>query len=425
MSSFSQRIEEKREKCYNIDTFREVSQFRIPLAFSSGDRILILKTKRDCSPITKVDQKLTCEKRWFRLPSQYTKLTYMSFEKTLKPFCKGVIEVENAKGIIVRKNITAQYLDSQILLVSGLDADEVMLFEKGDGIRSTGIGKDSLSVFRNGGSISPWIIAAYAGKDRDELVAMVSRHFEAELLPFLQGRKSQDAKRAIYDVIKADKEIPPNELAVLRKAYSDDSVQMFLAKSFVFAMIRETLTDGEERINAMVEQVLSDIRASGRSTLLNGLIDSIYECAVEGVTEFDTMPYYQEDIIKFVLGVLPVAEKLDQKRKDKFIAIRMRALEYEMNGEFKAGVSSACNSLFKKYGIGNKDFEVSRISWSDDANTLDLQFKNKIQSPVFAYKAADLAKAKTPEEFAKALGIKVEDFEKYGFDINDPIFRRD
>lgn len=347
----------------------------------------------------------------------------MSFEKTLRPFCKGVIEVKNSKGVTVSKNITAQYLDSQILLVSGLDKDEVTLFDKGDGIRSTGIGKDSLSVFRNGGRISPWIIAAFAGKDRDELVAMVSTHFEAELLPYLQGRKSQDAKRAIFDIVKLDKEIPPGESAVLKKSYSDDDDHLFLAKSFIFAMIRDTLTDNVEQTNAIVEQVLSDIKASGRSTLLNGLIDSINECAVEGVTEFDTMPYYQEDIIKFVLGVLPVAEKLDQKHKDKFIAIRMRALEYEMNGEFKAGVSSACNSLFKKYGIGDKDFEVSRISWSDDANTLDIQFRNKAQKPIFAYKATDLAKAKTPEDFAKALGIRVDDFEKYGFDINDPIFK--
>ena len=30
--------------------------------------------------------------------------------------------------------------------------------------------------------------------------------------------------------------------------------------------------------------------------------------------------------------------------------------------------------------------------------------------------------AKTPEDFAKALGLKVEDFEQYGFDLNDPIF---
>lgn len=359
------------------------------------------------------------------MANKYTKLTYMSFEKTLKPFCKGTIEVVNDQGAIVRKNITAQYLDSQILLVSGLDQDEVTQFEEGDRKRSNGIGKDSLSSFRNGGQISPWIPAAYAGKDRDELVNMVSTHFKAELLPYLQGRKSQDAKRAIYDIIKADKEMPPSELAVLKKSYSDDDDHLFLAKSFVFAMIRDTLSDNDEYTNAMVEQVLSDIKVSGRSTLLNGLIDSIYECAVEGLGVFDVMPYYQEDIIKFVLGVLPVAVKLDPKHKEKFIAIRMRALEYEMNGEFKAGISSACNSLFKKYGIGNKDFEVTRISWSDDANTLDLQFKNKIQSPVFVYKAADLAKAKTPEEFAKALGIKVEDFEKLGFDINDPFFRRE
>lgn len=357
------------------------------------------------------------------MANKYSKLNYMSFEKTLKPFCKGTIEVVNDQGITVRKNITAQYLDSQILLVSGLNQDEVTQFEEGDGKRSNGIGKDSLSSFRNGGQISPWIPAAYAGKDRDELVNMVSTHFEAELLPYLQGRKSQDAKRAIYDIIKADKEIPPSELAVLKKSYSDDDDHLFLAKSFVFAMIRDTLTDNDEYTNAMVEQVLSDIKASGRSTLLNGLVDSIYECAVEGLTEFDTMPYYQEDIIKFVLGVLPIAEKLDQKRKDKFIAIRMRALEYEMNGEFKAGVSSACNSLFKKYGIGDKDFEVSRISWSDDANTLDIRFRNKSQIPIFVYKAADLAKAKTPEGFAKALGIRVEDFEKCGFDVNDPIFK--
>ena len=33
-----------------------------------------------------------------------------------------------------------------------------------------------------------------------------------------------------------------------------------------------------------------------------------------------------------------------------------------------------------------------------------------------------MAKAKTPEDFAEALGIRVEDFERYGFDINDPFF---
>ena len=100
------------------------------------------------------------------MANKYTKLTYMSFEKTLKPFCKGTIEVMNDQGVTVRKNITAQYLDSQILLVSGLDQDEVTQFEEGDGKRSSGIGKDSLSAFRNGGKISPWIPAAYAGKDR-------------------------------------------------------------------------------------------------------------------------------------------------------------------------------------------------------------------------------------------------------------------
>lgn len=356
------------------------------------------------------------------MASKYTKLCYMSFERTLKPFCKGTIEVQNDQCATIRKNITAQYLDSQILLVSGLDQDEVIQFEVGDGIRSNGIGKDSLSFFRSGGEISQWIIAAYAEKDRDKLVNMVSLHFESELIPYLQGRRAQDAKRAIFDIIKADKEIPSSELTVLKKSYSDDSDHLFLAKSFIFAMIRDTLTDDDKHTNAMVEQVLSDIKASGRSTLLNGLIDSIYECAVEGLTEFDTMPYYQEDIIKFVLGVLPIAEQLDQKHKEKFIEIRMRALEYEMNGDFKAGISSACNSLFKKYGIGDKDFEVSRISWSNDANTLDLQFKNKIQKPMFVYKAADLADAKTPEDFARVLGIKVEDFEKYGFDVNDPYF---
>lgn len=101
----------------------------------------------------------------------------------------------------------------------------------------------------------------------------------------------------------------------------------------------------------------------------------------------------------------------------------MRALEYEMNGEFMAGISSACNALFKKYWIGDKDFEVSRIVWSDDANTLDIQFRNKIKKPIFAYRAADMAKAKTPEDFAKALGIRVEDFGRYGFNVNDPFFK--
>lgn len=348
----------------------------------------------------------------------------MSFERTLKPFCKGTIEVVNDQGVAVRKNITAQYLDSQILLVSGLDQDEVTQFEEGDGKRSNGIGKDSLSSFRNGGAISQWITAAYAGKDRDNLTKMVCLHFESELLPYLQGRRSQDAKQAIYDIIKVDKEIPPNELAVLKMSYSDDSDHLFLAKSFIFAMIRDTLSNDADYTNAAVKQVLSEIKGGGRSTLLNGLIDSIYECAVEGVTEFDTMPYWQEDIIKFVLGVLPVTEQLDQKHMEKFLAIRMRALEYEMNGEFMTGISSACNALFKKYWIGDKDFEVSRISWSDDANTLDIQLKNKIRRPIFVYKAANMPKVKTPEDFARVLGIKLEDFGKYGFDINDPFFSK-
>lgn len=47
-------------------------------------------------------------------------------------------------------------------------------------------------------------------------------------------------------------------------------------------MIRDELSDNKYT-NAMVEQVLSDIKESGKSILLNGLIDSIYECAVKGL----------------------------------------------------------------------------------------------------------------------------------------------
>lgn len=357
------------------------------------------------------------------MPSKYTKLSYMSFEKTLKPFCKGLVEVKNTDGTVVNKDITAQYLDSKILLESGLDADEVTRFEEGDGERSFGISKDVLSTFRNGRPLFEWIISAYAGKDRHELEESVSLHFEGELMPLLRGRRAQDAKRAIMQIIQLDKEIPSEERAYLKSSYDDDGAHVFLAKAFIFSIIRGTLTGNEIPTNAMVEQVLSDIEVSGRSTLLNGLIDSIYECAVVGVSVFDTMPYRQEDVIKFVLGIMPIFDSLNKRQQEKMIEIRMRALEYEMNGEFKAGVSKACNELFKKYMIGTRDFEISRISWSDDANTLDLQFKNKKKQPVVVCSASSIADAKTPEDFAKALGIKVEDFAKYGFDINDPIFK--
>ena len=346
----------------------------------------------------------------------------MSYERTLKPFCKGTVETTNSLGESVQKSVTAQYLDSKILLVSGMNPEEVNRFEMGDGRSSAGIGKDILSSFRNGRQLFEWIVAAYAGKDPRSLEDMVALHFESELLPLLQGRRSKEAKRAIYEIITADKEIPSEELAKLKESYNTDSDQMFLAKSFIFSIIRDTLTDSNEYINPMVEQVLLDIQISKRSTLLNGLMDSIYECAVVGVTIFDTMPYTQEDVIRFVLGVLPIFDTLNESQKEKFINIRMRALEYEMNNEFKAGISKACNQLFKKYNIADKDFEVSRISWSDDANVLELQLKNTIRRPIVVWRADAKIDTSSPQAFAKSLGINYEDFEYYGFDKNDAIF---
>ena len=62
LSSFSQRIEEKREKWYNISTFLGFISLRLPLA-SSGKIISIPETERDNPLLIKVDQKLTNEKR--------------------------------------------------------------------------------------------------------------------------------------------------------------------------------------------------------------------------------------------------------------------------------------------------------------------------------------------------------------------------
>ncbi len=351
------------------------------------------------------------------MAKKYEKLNYVSFERTLRPYCKGVIEVENAQGITVRKNITAQYLDSKILLTSGLDEDEVERFEFGDGIKSFGINKDSLSAFRSGGVISPWIVNTYTAKAkaRDEFVQKVSGHFESQLMPYLQGRRSNDAKRSIFSIINADASIPSKELVILKKSYNDDTDCIFLAKSFIYSMIQDQFAENLEYTNAAVEQVLSDIKITGWSTLLNGMVDSIYECSVEGLTILDRMTYYQEDIIKFVLGVLPVAEKLDEQHRAKFIEIRMRALEYEMNGEFKAGIASACNALFRKYWIGDKEFEISKIHWSDDANILNLQLRNKPINPVFVTKASDLANVETMEDLAKLFGVNVEDIAHLDF----------
>lgn len=358
------------------------------------------------------------------MAKRFTELTYESFEKTLKPFCKGIIEVMNAQGVTVKKNLTAQYLDSKILLVSGLDQDEVTQFEEGDGIKSTGIGKDSLSVFRNGGKISPWITAAYAGKDRFELEKMVRLHFESELSPFLLGARLREAKNAIYNIILVDKEIPERELATLKESFSDDNDYLFLAKSFIFAMIRDSLPDNEIPTNPAVEQVLQDIKTRKSSTLLNGLIDSIYYYAVDGYTIFDLEHYYQEDIIKFVLGVLPIADKeLDAEHRKKFIDIRMRALSYEINNDHMTGIASALNRLFKKYWIGEKNFKVSNIHWDDEdhANTLDIQFKNEIKKPIIIGRADLLSKIKSKEDYAELFGVSVDDLWKYGF--NDEDFR--
>ena len=356
------------------------------------------------------------------MAKRFTELTYESFEKTLRPFCKGAIEVVNAQGAITKKNLTAQYLDSKILLVSGLDQDEVTQFEVGDGVKSNGIGKDSLSVFRNGGKISPWIVAAYAGKNRLDLEKMVSLHFESELLPFLQSYRAKDAKNAIYSIILADKEIPERELATLKESFSSDSDKLFLAKSFIFAMIRDSLPDDEIPTHPTVEQVLNDIKAMRRSTLLNGLIDSIYYYAVTGYTMFDTEQYCQEDIIKFVLGVLPIAEKeLDAEHKQKFLDIRMQALAYEINNDHMTGIASALNRLFKKYWLGEKNYVVSNIHWSESehANTLDIQFKNKIDKPWLVVRADQMCKVKSKEDFANLLNIPVDDLWKYGYNDED------
>ncbi len=357
---------------------------------------------------------------------QYKKLDYEAYERTLFPFCVGTFDVETQVSdakveeyTTEQRIITEEYLDSKVLLVSGLNEEELTRFDTGDGGRKSGIGKDILAKFRNGTKIYNWITTAYATKDRDALIKMVDRHFQAELMPYLSQGRSESAKRAIFNIIKADKEIPPRELAVLKRSYSDDNDRLFLAKSFIFAMIRDKLPVDYEYINESVERVLSDIKVTGRSTLLNGLIDSIYECAVEGLDIFDRMPYYQEDIIKFVLGVLPIIESLDEIHREKFMNIRKRALEYEMNGEFMAGVANACNALFKKYGIGDKEFEVSQITWTDNVNTLDIQLRNKVQRPIVVCTVEEMSKVKTAEDFARVLGIKVEDFEKYGFDIND------
>lgn len=310
----------------------------------------------------------------------FKRLTYETFEKTLRPFCKGTIEVVNSLGTTVKKNITAQYLDSKILLVSGLDQDEVTQFEEGDGLKSTGIGKDSLSAFRNGGKISPWITAAYMSKNRGELEKMVSLHFEGELMPFLQNNRSRDARRSIYGIILGDKEIPQRELATLKKSFTEDSDHLFLAKSFIFAMIRDSLVNDEKPANSAIAQVLKDIKATGNSTLLDGLLDLIHQYILIGPEKYSGALLSPEDIIKFVIGVLPVAiQVLDERQLDKFIQIRLWTLSYEINSEHMTGIADALNELFKKYGYSFKRLEFNEIRWHAEPHELDIVFKETIE----------------------------------------------
>lgn len=314
------------------------------------------------------------------MKKSYKILNYESFEQTMWLYCKqkGSIEIDRPHGGTVIKSLTQKYLDGEILLPSGMDDAEAYQLQHGDG-ESGGATPTVLSKFRNGTPLYPWIVSAYASKDRDELEKSVTDNFRYDLMTIL-GNISKinvsKATEAIWKLIDNDSTIPQAERNKLRSAYESDDECSFLAKTFVYSIIRYELKDEEFPLDPMIVRVLDDINKTGYSDFFDGLLNSIYHAAVEGITEFETMRYWQEDIITFVLGVLPIYETLTNEQKVKYNAVRVTALNYEWHKMLTSGNAGSQDELFARYGFGEDDFEVVDVGRNIKEAVFDIKLQN-------------------------------------------------
>ena len=184
------------------------------------------------------------------------------------------------------------------------------------------------------------------------------------------------ATEAIWKLIDNDSTIPQAERNKLRSAYESDDECSFLAKTFVYSIIRYELKDEEFPLDPMIVRVLDDINKTGYSDFFDGLLNSIYHAAVEGITEFETMRYWQEDIITFVLGVLPIYETLTNEQKVKYNAVRVTALNYEWHKMLTSGNAGSQDELFARYGFGEDDFEVVDVGRNIKEAVFDIKLQN-------------------------------------------------
>lgn len=243
---------------------------------------------------------------------EFTTLNYASFEQTVQPYCKQLVELPDKAGESSLKPMEQWFVDRHLLLAAGMRSveDETRLLD-GDG-RTGGLSAAVLSKFRTGKrDLYQKIVSAYL---EEGTVDIVKEHFETNLLPALRNSDSvTTVLRELATIISADIDIPDKYQARFRVTYDEDDPCAFLAETFVFALTRNVILKGTEtpRLNPIVQEVLKLAKKELISSMLRPLIDQLYQYATEGLSVFDPIEFYLEDYRAFVAGVVPVEEQLE------------------------------------------------------------------------------------------------------------------
>lgn len=290
---------------------------------------------------------------------EYTELNYCAFEHIVKSHCKGTVPVKNRDGQDIWKEITSQYLDENILLISGLDEVERKQFRHGDGKRSGGIGKDMLAKFRNGDKeLSSWIITAYMTKE--DIADIVTEEFEQNLLCFFHGSSEEHVLDDLMAVIKKDTRIPLNQKKNFVSLYTKRDVSRFLAETFIYSIVRDKLSSDKLKLNVVVEYTLSQLVFYNKTDFLNALVYSMAFYLKAGISESEPAWYSNDDFSALISVVTPRLAFLDATTFDKdhryaFDYIRCFYMTSEM---CKATSMEELDTIVQKYGFTKDDYVI-------------------------------------------------------------------
>lgn len=312
---------------------------------------------------------------------EFTTLNYASFEQTVQPYCKQLVELPDKAGESSLKPMEQWFVDRHLLLAAGMRSveDETRLLD-GDG-RTGGLSAAVLSKFRTGKrDLYQKIVSAYL---EEGTVDIVKEHFETNLLPALRNSDSvTTVLRELAIIISADIDIPDKYRERFRVTYDEDNPCAFLAETFVFAVTRNVVLKGTEtpRLNPIVQEVLKFAKKKLISSMLRPLIDQLYQYATEGLSVFDPIEFYLEDYRALVAGVVPVEEQLERDYRLKISHLRSYLLYRDARErhakEPTKDLEKLHRELWREYGGKPELLQLTTIDPSTTESKHVLRFDN-------------------------------------------------